>query len=246
MYVSNADDPTPFASWLTFVAMVIFVVFGQPACGRSDQEITCIAYKYVVVSNLPSGKLAAVLNPGGLGQTAFEFSPPSLVVDSETHQAIQDEDDSQHDEAEIRLSILLADATRELCRRTLEGEVPGFDFRTDFSNCGLGQSYDYDNISFEHTTVTADDFDDQGPPVVLNRACHALCLLDDCSYSDTGGYDPPPEYPSAYTVHCKCLLEEVDNCNPASPQAFPVALSTTATEFAPNLGKPRKCDQRAA
>lgn len=203
----------------------------QPGCGRSDLEIACVAFRYAVQPTLSSGKLPAVFAPSE-GVQAFEFDPPAVLVDIETHQAIQDPGHAHHQDAEERVRLILSDAAREICRQTLEASVTGaaFDFRTSPSNCDVG--YELDAIGILYTSVDATEFDDPGPPIIPNPVCHARCLLDECITNDTGGYDSAPQHPFLHTVRCQCQVEEVGDCSsPNGSDVFPHDGLTVTDDF---------------
>lgn len=97
----------------------------------------CFAHKYSVEPTSGLTTLPAILNPGNVtSEQQFTFTPPSILVNEETHQEIINHPGG---EVEGRLRDLLSDATRELCRRTLEQQLAqqqiSFDFRTDPHNC---------------------------------------------------------------------------------------------------------------
>lgn len=210
---------------------MVAVGVAQPACGRSDVDPICIGYRYTVMHTVEPDKLLAILNPG-VSQEEFTFAVPSIFVNAETHQVLQDAGDGRHEVVESRLRAILADATRELCRRTLEAaaeaEQEDFDFRTEPNNC---DSFTPAGISYHGALADPDDFDDPGPPVVPNPVCHARCLLDECSDYETGGdYGDAPDHPFARTVRCRCKLEEIDLCSANSEGAYPVVLASTIEE----------------
>jgi Ca2+-binding RTX toxin-like protein len=223
---------TLFVPSLALIVAAVSATIIQPACGRSDLEIECVAFRYTVDGDPFTGKLLAVFVPSEDPPQDFPFNPPSIIVNLGTHEALQDGYHAQHELAETQLRLLLGDATREICRLTLEEEVDdedtedeqGFDFRVDGNNCN---SYTPAGIEISHTAVESSDLDDPGPPVVLNPVCHASCLLEDCSYDETGGYDPSPEHPFVRTVHCRCQLEEMGTCSPPDTSVFPDQLPLT-------------------
>lgn len=205
---------------------MLFVGLISPACGRSDQEIACIAFKYAAEANVPNtNKLRATVN-FGQGDLNLEFNPPTVIVDMETHQAIQ----GGHSGAEGRLRGILADAAREQCRRTIKDTFSDFDFRVHVNNCA--SAYAPVNIFTDpiFVEVQADDFDDPGIPVTPNPACHARCLLEDCTTDDTGGYDPSPDHPLVRAVRCECKLEVIDDCSPSASGSFPATLANTIVD----------------
>jgi hypothetical protein len=176
----------------------------QPACGRSDAEITCFAHRYSVAPMQNSSTLPAIMGPSG-SQTTIAFTPPSFIVNEATHQAILNETDGV---VLGRLHDILADATREICRRALEDNDVDFDFAVDENNCD-----DYvapNGIVLTGETIEASEFDDQpGFPIELNPTCFAACLLEECStHGDSGDHDPPPDHPFAHSVRCQCEIEE--------------------------------------
>lgn len=208
------------------LASAAFFTLVQPACGRSDLEVTCLAYRYSVATSLPSGKLAAIFDPSGDPQF-FEFLPPSLIVDAETHQQILDD---SYSAAAVRLRERLADATRELCRRTLEADEDlEFDFRVNDSNCD-DPDYAAEQIAIVSEVVTDGDFDEGGPTVTLNPACFGACLLDECFSDETSGSDPTPEHPFTRTVRCNCQIEAMDGCSPLSDGNFPAQMNPSLTD----------------
>lgn len=199
-------------------------ILGALACGRSDLEIECIAYRYRISPTPPQTQLFASITIANQGTSSFPFTPPSLIVNPETHQAIV----AGSGDIEERLRDRLADATREACRRTLEDEIADFDFRTDSHNCN-DSAFTSLGLLLDSAVVEADDFDDLGPPIVPNPVCHALCLLDDCSEFETAGssFDDEPVSPFARTVRCRCQLEQINDCTPTSGIDFPTELSST-------------------
>ncbi len=153
----------------------------------------------------------AILNPGG-NEEIFTFTAPSLIVNHETHQVIQAGIQSgDGSDAEDQLRLLLADSTRELCRRTLEDPALelDFDFRVDLNNC---EDYSPATIEFVPTIVADGDFAESGPTVELNPACFGTCLLDECNFNETGDHDPAPALPFLRTVSCQCEIERIANC----------------------------------
>lgn len=135
----------------------------------------------------------------------FEFTAPSVYVNAETHQAIL----YNYGGARAQLRLVLADAAREICRSTLEGEDSNFDFRTDPNNCN---DYDPATIQYEPGVLQSVEYDAADPPTVLPLVCSPLCLIDNCTYDDTGDFDPPPEHPLARTVACECKIESIGDC----------------------------------
>jgi Ca2+-binding RTX toxin-like protein len=187
--------------------VIAIAAMTQSSCGRSDLEIICLAHKYSLATAPEQQTLAAILDPFGSADE-FAFTPPSFLVNDETHQTILNNPDGM---AADRLHAILADATREVCRRTLEGQDLDFDFRNDSNNC---DQYD-EEWELVTEVVVEDDFDEEGPSVELNPACFAACLLDECVAGESGGdYDPPPEHPFARTVRCQCEVEEIGDCPP--------------------------------
>lgn len=225
-WLVQGNSPT-LASSLALTAVILGAAAAQPACGRSDLEIVCFAYKYSVKPTSGLTTLPAIFNPGDLSEQQFTFTPPSILVNQETHQAIINDPGG---EVEGRLRDLLSDATRELCRRKLEQQVMLFDFRTDSHNCD-GMPYSSEGIGLDDVMVEASEYDDQGFPVQLNPVCFAACLLDDCHSSGTGGdNDPLPGFPFSRTVRCKCQVEQMDDCSPSSPGLFPPQMSSSITD----------------
>lgn len=208
---------TLFVPWFALMLALASAIMIQPACGRSDLQLQCVAHRYSVEGDVVTGELVATFQPVSGPLQVFSFVPPSILISTETHEALQDQEHAQHATAETQLRLLLADATREICRRTLEDEVlpansadgNGFDFRVDQNNC---DDYDLVGIDLDNTAVEAGDFDQLGPPLVLNPVCHATCLLEECSYDETGGYDPAPEHSFVRTVSCDCQLELFGDC----------------------------------
>jgi len=187
----------------------------QPACGRSEVDTDyCIGFRYSVPPTVSPDKLVAVFQPPDDDPIEVQFVVPAMFVTLETHQAIQDPLNPDHEFADNQLRLLLGDATIEACRRALTDELDDVDFQFDFrihvNNCF--EDFQPGVIAPVGAAADPDDFDDPGPPIVPNPVCHAACLLDECTYDDTGGYDPTPEYPFIRTVACDCEIETIGDC----------------------------------
>lgn len=86
--------------------------------------------------------------------------------------------------------------------------MPGFDFRTDLSDC---DAY-FNSITLSSAIVEASEPDPEGAHIQEDPTCYAACLLDECSYDETGGHDPAPDHPDVRTVSCQCEIEEIGDC----------------------------------
>jgi hypothetical protein len=156
--------------------------------------------------------LSAVFEPGPQQQEFF-FTPPPLRVDLETHEAIQTGIQSETGSVtETQVRLLVADATREACRRTLEDNIAGFDPLVDPHNC---ETYTEEGITLVFTPAPVGEPEIPGPPIqVDDETCVAPCVAENCSEATGGfdGYDSPPEHPFARSVRCQCQVAEMGDC----------------------------------
>lgn len=177
----------------------------------------------------------ATYHPTQQDEASFSFNAPSLSVNQETYQAIQGGYDP---DAELRLRIRLADATRESCRLAIKNTISSFDFRNDANNCDV---YTESFVSHDGGSVEAADDDlDPGPAYEMNPICQGVCLLEQCDGYDTGGgFDDPPTDPLARIVHCECKLEQMGDCSGSYSGDLPQTLwQTTRADYCVPEGAP--------
>jgi hypothetical protein len=174
--------------------------------------VGCEAYDYSAEPTNGSS-LLAVYDPGGQN-LIFQFTPPPFRVDLETHEAIQSGSGSGSGsvtEAQVRL--LVADATREACRREITDNVALFDPLVDDHNCDV--DYDDAMITLVFTPAPVGEPEIPGPPIQVDpETCVAPCVAENCSEATGGfdGYDSPPEHPFARSVRCQCQVAEMGDC----------------------------------
>jgi hypothetical protein len=232
MSASNSFRPSTLISCITLTAVGGALSAMQQGCGEPFSVIACAAHRYSVVPETGT-MLEAIYFPPGQEPEVFLFSPPSLIVDDRTHQDIQNP--QSNGDAEAQLRLLLADATIELCRRTLEAEVEGFNFRIDANNC---IEYSSTAITIDPTMVEASEPDPQGAHIQEDPTCFAACLVDECSYGDTEDYDSPPDHPFTRTVGCHCRIETIGDCMSSSLPDFPEDVDFTASICVPEETPP--------
>ena len=174
--------------------LAVGVSVGAASCGP-HAVLACLARRYAVQDQNGNDQLTAVLNPGQENQQSFPFTGPSMIVNQDTHQEIVAEADGS---AAQRLRDRLADATRELCRRTLEEDGGVVDVRSANTNCDI---YTAAAINLSDSTVEPSAPDPSGAPIQVDPLCSATCLANHCYFDEfpetDSGFDPPP------TIHSR-------------------------------------------
>ena len=205
-------------------AIIAAATHVAPGCTLPISVVGCMAYGYTTDAG-PGGQLSAILDPGP-SQTAIPFTPPAVLVSHTSHVAIVNALDAGDTNAPAlqALYVHVADATREMCRRTIQDHLdtlPGQpNVMGEVTNCE-----DYDEAFAQSQLapgqpVPESEPDLSGAHIQVDPQCHGIDLLGEnlSPFGDTDGIDSP-EHPLSRVVACQCEVEKVGVCNVAGHYA---------------------------